>query len=160
MSLFWKWDIFGDFSTLWELARSIILPIEHATLTHTQKSQKLSKKTSRRVRIEFCIYLPSFTKIFFSIGKLLGYDSTVFLSYDFMEFSLWLYVPHSVWKSMKMGHFTALRAKRVHIDNYIFGVKIQMWHFLTDENRMKMSKLENYFSLTASNPNVLWSFEL
>ena len=73
LSHFWKWDIFGDFSTLWELARSIILPIEHATLTHTQKSQKLSKKTSRRVRIEFCIYLPSFTKKTFGIS-----DSTVF----------------------------------------------------------------------------------
>ena len=97
LSHFWKWDIFGDFSTLWELARSIILPIEHATLTHTQKSQKLSKKRVDVSELNFAFICQVLQR------KLLGYLTRLFSGVRFH----WIFFMFlRVWISMKMSHFT------------------------------------------------------
>ena len=105
LSHFWKWDIFGDFSTLWELARSIILPIEHATLTHTQKSQKLSKKRVDVSELNFAFICQVLQR------KLLGYLTRLFSGVRFH----WIFFMFlRVWISMKMSHFpTFLLVKKV-----------------------------------------------
>ena len=73
--------------------------------THTEKPKAKQKKPSRRVRIEFCIYLPSFTKKTFGIS-----DSTVFCLSISLNFFMFL----RFWISMKMSHFpTFLVVKKV-----------------------------------------------